>query len=503
MKGLQSGADDYLTKPFAFSELLARIQALIRRATQAPDATRLSAGDVTLDLVSREVTSAGRPVELQPREFSLLAYLLRNAGRPVTKTKILEHVWDYSFDPQTNVVDVVMHRLRGKVDPEHTRIETMRGVGTSSGLMFERFRQSLAVRLAVLYALVFAAGTAVIFAVLYLVLAHSLEARDRLAVEARAEDLARPTKPGGILGLRDRINVGRSGEGESLLVRIIAADGVGRLYEVPPSWVDPQGVLTFVPYGWLGWRTEEVHSVPDSAKCPAGFHGGLAGIARRASPPRARSADSRTVLLAPLRRDFAAVGSAALLFSLCIGTGIAWRATRPLGGRGHRAADCRERRSDRPGAPVEGERRTGGPRAGIEHPPRPECGACPGPPGDARQSGPRLRTPLTRLRGTAEMAMQDTGDLAEARRALAGVVDESDRVLQLLETLLDVSAAEAGVLAYGKNGWRCARWWTGRSHCTAKWRRKKRSHSPWTGETRGRFWRLIRPARPGALQSPR
>ncbi|HEY3757799.1 MAG TPA: response regulator transcription factor [Opitutaceae bacterium] len=129
VKGLESGGDDYLTKPFAFSELLARVQALIRRATHAPDATRLSAGDVTLDLVSRQVTSAGKAVELQPREFSLLAFLLRNAGRPVTKTKILEHVWDYSFDPQTNVVDVVISRLRAKIDPDRTRIETLRHVG--------------------------------------------------------------------------------------------------------------------------------------------------------------------------------------------------------------------------------------------------------------------------------------------------------------------------------------------------------------------------------------
>jgi two-component system OmpR family response regulator len=88
-----------------------------------------AAGDVTLDLVSREVTCAGRPVELQPREFSLLAFLLRHAGRPVSKTMILEHVWDYSFDPQTNVVDVVMSRLRAKIDPDHSRIETTRGVG--------------------------------------------------------------------------------------------------------------------------------------------------------------------------------------------------------------------------------------------------------------------------------------------------------------------------------------------------------------------------------------
>ncbi len=129
VRGLESGGDDYLTKPFAFSELLARVQALIRRATHAPDTTRLSSGDVSLDLVTREVTRGGERVELQPREFALLAFLLRHAGRPVSKTKILEQVWDYGFDPQTNVVDVVMHRLRAKIDPEHTRIETMRGVG--------------------------------------------------------------------------------------------------------------------------------------------------------------------------------------------------------------------------------------------------------------------------------------------------------------------------------------------------------------------------------------
>lgn len=129
VKGLQSGGDDYLTKPFAFSEMLARVQALIRRATKAPEATRLTAGDITLDLVSREVLKAGEPVALQPREFTLLAYLMRHAGRPVSKTMILEHVWDYNFDPQTNVVDVVVSRLRTKIDPEHTRLDTVRGVG--------------------------------------------------------------------------------------------------------------------------------------------------------------------------------------------------------------------------------------------------------------------------------------------------------------------------------------------------------------------------------------
>ena len=129
ISGLQAGGDDYLTKPFAFSELLARLQALIRRATRTPEATRLASGDIGLDLATRAVRVGGRPVELQPKEFTLLAFLLRHAGRPVTKTMILEHVWDYSFDPQTNVVDVLVHRLRAKVDPDHRRIETVRGVG--------------------------------------------------------------------------------------------------------------------------------------------------------------------------------------------------------------------------------------------------------------------------------------------------------------------------------------------------------------------------------------
>jgi two-component system OmpR family response regulator len=129
IRGLQAGGDDYLTKPFAFSELLARVQALLRRAARAPEATRLAVGDVAVDLTTREVLLRGQPVELQPREFALLAFLLRHAGRAVTKTMILEHVWDYSFDPQTNVVDVVVHRLRAKIDPDKTRLETLRGVG--------------------------------------------------------------------------------------------------------------------------------------------------------------------------------------------------------------------------------------------------------------------------------------------------------------------------------------------------------------------------------------
>jgi two-component system OmpR family response regulator len=129
VRGLQAGGDDYLTKPSAFSELLARIQALIRRATQTPEPTRLVVGDLTLDLLTREVRRGEEVIELQPREFSLLEYLMRLANRPVTKTMILEHVFDYSFDPQTNVVDVLVHRLRSKVDKDKGMIHTVRGVG--------------------------------------------------------------------------------------------------------------------------------------------------------------------------------------------------------------------------------------------------------------------------------------------------------------------------------------------------------------------------------------
>ena len=131
VKGLQAGGDDYLTKPFAFSELLARVQALIRRSSGAVEPTRLQVSDLSFDLLTREVVRAGQPIALQPRELTLLEYLMRNAGRVVSKTMILEHVWNYHFDPQTNVVDVLVSRLRGKIDRdwEAKYIHTIRGVG--------------------------------------------------------------------------------------------------------------------------------------------------------------------------------------------------------------------------------------------------------------------------------------------------------------------------------------------------------------------------------------
>jgi two-component system, OmpR family, response regulator len=129
VRGLQAGGDDYLTKPFAFSEFLARIHALIRRATHAPEPTRLAVGDLEMDLLSRHVRLGGETLDLQPREFALLEFLMRHPNRPVTKTMILEHIFDYSFDPQTNVVDVLVHRLRARIDKDKNRIQTIRGVG--------------------------------------------------------------------------------------------------------------------------------------------------------------------------------------------------------------------------------------------------------------------------------------------------------------------------------------------------------------------------------------
>lgn len=131
IEGLQAGGDDYLTKPFAFSELLARIHALLRRASDTPEPTGVTVGNLSIDLLARVVTRGDRKINLQPREFSLLEYLARNAGRVVSKTMIMEHVWDYNFDPQTNVVESRICRLRDKIDKESDAplIHTVRGMG--------------------------------------------------------------------------------------------------------------------------------------------------------------------------------------------------------------------------------------------------------------------------------------------------------------------------------------------------------------------------------------
>jgi two-component system, OmpR family, response regulator len=133
VRGLRAGGDDYLAKPFAFAELLARIEALARRGEAETPKTMLAVDDLKMDLLARSVSRAGREIELQPREFRLLEYLMRHAGHVVTRTMLLENVWDYHFDPQTNVIDVHISRLRQKIDKGFARplLHTVRGAGYS------------------------------------------------------------------------------------------------------------------------------------------------------------------------------------------------------------------------------------------------------------------------------------------------------------------------------------------------------------------------------------
>jgi len=131
VKGLQMGGDDYLVKPFSFTELLARTQAIIRRTTKNPEITVLKVADLSLDLLRRKVFRQGKEIILQPGEFVLLEYLMRNAGNVVSKTMIIEHVWEYNFDPETNVIEVRMSRLRDKIDRmfDQKLLHTVRGFG--------------------------------------------------------------------------------------------------------------------------------------------------------------------------------------------------------------------------------------------------------------------------------------------------------------------------------------------------------------------------------------
>ncbi|MEO0982676.1 MAG: response regulator transcription factor [Pseudomonadota bacterium] len=131
VEGLKAGGDDYLSKPFAPAELAARVEALGRRQPTETPVTTLKAGDLEMDLLSRKVTRAGQKIDLQPREFRLLEYLMRNAGQVVTRTMLLEKVWDYHFDPQTNVIDVHVSRLRAKIDKDFDEqlLQTVRGAG--------------------------------------------------------------------------------------------------------------------------------------------------------------------------------------------------------------------------------------------------------------------------------------------------------------------------------------------------------------------------------------
>ena len=313
--------------------------------------------------------------------------------------------------------------------------------------MLERLRQSLALRLALQYALVFALGAAVLFGVLYWLLARALDARERAALVRQTEELSTAFERGGIAALRTRADA--SPNANSFFVRLIRPDGGVFFQKWPENWIETQ--IQKIPFGGFTF-TQEIQTLRLPQNALLDYTIATRQWTNGWQLQVGRLLDSRAVLLSPLRGAIAAVAAAALFLSVAVGTVLAWRATRPL-----RAVSETARRIIELGD---------------------LSARVPGPEGsgelavlvrqlntllDKNATHVRvlretldnlahdLRTPLTRLRGTAELALLDNSDPAEARAALADSIDESDRVLHLLEALLDISAAEAGALKLNRD----------------------------------------------------
>lgn len=311
--------------------------------------------------------------------------------------------------------------------------------------MFDRLRQSLALRLAALYSLVFALGAAALFGVLYWSLAKALEARERAALEQRVEEFATALEREGPSGLVAQIKNDSSPEMGALFVRLLAPNGNAVFDKWPDDWIETQ--IQRLPLGGGLTVTQETQTIRVPQNAAHDYTIASRHLANDWTLHVGRILDSRPVFLAPLRRVFGVVGVGALLLSVAVGTLLGWRATRPL----RQLSDTARRIIE-----------TGDLAARVPAPAgKDELAVL------VRQLNALLdknavhvrvlretldnlahdlRTPLTRLRGTAELALQDGGDPAEAHGALADCVNESDRVLHLLEALLDISAAEAGAL---------------------------------------------------------
>ena len=313
--------------------------------------------------------------------------------------------------------------------------------------MLERLRQSLAFRLALQYALVFALGAAVLFGVLYWVLATALEQREQAAVEGRAADFAAACQQGGVAALSALVHSDASPDMRSLFVRLISPANVAVFVAAPPDWIETEVRRLPVPE-WAGviaeQQTQTVRVPQDALRDYT--------IATHALPGGwllqvGRLTDSRAVLLAPVRRAFTRVGAAALLLAVAVGTLLAWRATRPLrlvAETTRRIVETGDLAARVPGPAGTGE------LAGLVRQLNTLLDKNAVHVGVLRDTldnlAHDLRTPLTRLRGSAELALQDSGEPGDAHAALADCVNESDRLLHLLETLLDISAAEGGAL---------------------------------------------------------
>jgi len=314
--------------------------------------------------------------------------------------------------------------------------------------MLKRFRQSLAFRLGALFSGLFALGAAVVFALLYWLLADGLETRERALVERYVEEYAGTYERGGPGALRGQLVSEQSGvESGALLVRVLDPAGETLFARVPSDWVETQAQGLLVPDGWGGWTPQRVQTVRVPRDTAKDFTVASRRLRDGLLLQVARSTDNRATLLAPLRRTFLWVGGGALLGAALAGLGLAWRATRPL-----RAVTDTARRiiatgdlAARVPAPA-----GGGELAELVRQFNTVLTQNAALIGAMRETldnlAHDLRTPLARLRGTADLALQHQGDPAAAREALADCVEESERILRLLEAMMDVSAAETGTL---------------------------------------------------------
>ena len=313
--------------------------------------------------------------------------------------------------------------------------------------MFDRLRRSLALRLAGLYALVFALASGLLFAALYWVLANALEAREKAAVELLAGRLSRIYEEGGALALRAEINSNTAPEVRSFFVRVVTASNETVFVSVPPDWVQTQVMSIPIPGGGGLEATRQINTVRVPLNALKDYAVASAQLPDGGVLQVGRSTDSRSVLLQPFRLAFAWVGAAALMVSFAVGTLLAWRATRPI-----RLLSDTARRIIETGdlsARVEGPGGTDELAVLVR-----QFNALLGKNSahvqvlrDTLDSlAHDLRTPLTRLRGTAEIALHDGQKPEEAREALADCIDETDRLLHVVDSLLDISAAEGGAL---------------------------------------------------------